>query len=567
MTERYRQFDELFAAAADSTATPEDIAVLDEMLRADADARSEYLRYQRLNALLERYERIDDPPARPTEEVLREICETVEVEDADSPKAEVALPTRRFRASRHKLSISIAVAVAVMVSTLLTMHLMEVSPFVANKAGKTNEANTKDAADHDFVASLSDWHNDHWLEDTRPPRHDPRMKAGTRLVLASGLVEITYGTGAVVVLEGPAEFVVGGTEAQRRKALSHEDPSRRRKPADAANSGYLALGSLVARVEGKGAQGFTIDTPTARIEDLGTEFGVNVSSNGISNVHVFEGSVRFNEKRDHEPAVSHVLTAGRSARLAADGKAPNFAALPPSLFPKRISALPPRSSGDPAVLHDRFGNPATSDALWKQTSVHASGLTISAGDASHTIRAKLSSGQVEFRGKGPSAKDAFDSGRALVSRQEFSLPEDGQLLVLEARLTRLSGSAGQCIAGIGFTNLHDCAQAHFLRKKTGMRGDLFENAVQSTPGISRQRKVGSEAIKTPVVLSLTIDAQGRVRAITNGKQLAQFQVDVRKFDRFRVALIATARTRSDDVEASFDEVRVMLEDLGAAVPR
>ena len=462
-------------------------------------------------------------------------------------------------ASRHPKGPAVAIAATLLIAALVVMGVTPMKHWMAGDGKKADEKHAATPGKQDFVARLSDWQNDVWLEDTRPPLDDPRLRIGKRLKIESGLIEVTYLTGARVVIEGPAEFVVGGTKTSTEE---EGNPSRKRKPADAANSGYLALGSLVARVEGKGAQGFTIDTPAARIEDLGTEFGVNVSSGGVSKVHVFEGSVRFNEKRDHGPAVSHVLTAGKSARLAVGDTSSSFVALPSTLFPQRISALPLRGSGDPAVLHDRFDNPGASGALWKQVSVHASGLTISAGDASHSIRAKLSSGQVEFRGKGPSAKDAFDSGRALVSRQEFSLPEDGQLLVLEAKLTHLSGSAGQCIAGIGFTNLRDRAQVHFLRKKAGMRSGLLPGAGQSTPGnvSAPYVKDGSEYGNVPAVLSLMVDARGRVRALTDGQQFDQFQVDADEFKRFRVALFATARTRVDDVEASFDEVRVVLED-------
>ena len=80
------------------------------------------------------------------------------------------------------------------------------------------------------------------------------------------MVEIEYDSGTRVVLEGPAEYRVGikvaGTKAQREKGF---------------NSGYLRVGKLVARVEKTKAKGFFVETPSgARVEDLGTEFGVEV---------------------------------------------------------------------------------------------------------------------------------------------------------------------------------------------------------------------------------------------------------------------------------------------------
>ena len=88
------------------------------------------------------------------------------------------------------------------------------------------------------------------------------------MLLASGLIEIKYNTGARVVVEGPAEFTILGKK-----------------------NGYLKFGKLVARVEGRKAKGFAIDTPVGRVEDLGTEFGVEVKQDGATRVHTFEGLV------------------------------------------------------------------------------------------------------------------------------------------------------------------------------------------------------------------------------------------------------------------------------------
>ena len=57
-----------------------------------------------------------------------------------------------------------------------------------------------------------------------------------------------------------------------------------------AGHGFLRMGSLTATVPHEDA-GFTIDTPSARVVDLGTEFGVAVEKTGQSEIHVFVGSV------------------------------------------------------------------------------------------------------------------------------------------------------------------------------------------------------------------------------------------------------------------------------------
>ena len=116
---------------------------------------------------------------------------------------------------------------------------------------------------------------------------DSRVSLGQKLDLASGLMEITYDTGAKVILQGPATYSVE------------------------TNGGYLAVGKLTGKLERKVASGqwsvvsvrnlhlhpsplappFSIHTPTVTVSDLGTEFGVEVTPNQRNHVHVFQGKV------------------------------------------------------------------------------------------------------------------------------------------------------------------------------------------------------------------------------------------------------------------------------------
>jgi hypothetical protein len=199
---------------------------------------------------------------------------------------------------------------------------------------------------------------------------------GRRYALESGLMEISYESGAKVILQGPCDYKV-----------------------ESAHGGFLKVGKLVARVGagdaghgtgdttnlpspfGRGAGGegsrprsqpaltlalsqrergpepepqnpksptphsplpsplFAIRTPTALVEDLGTEFGVEVAESGETVSHVFQGRVvvrvegagvggRGTGIENQNSAIQHpiseavILSAGQSARVerpAADG--------------------------------------------------------------------------------------------------------------------------------------------------------------------------------------------------------------------------------------------------------
>jgi hypothetical protein len=93
-----------------------------------------------------------------------------------------------------------------------------------------------------------------------------RIQSGQTLAFERGQVELTYTSGAKLLLTGPSEFLLQPT------------------------GGKLRRGELVARVP-KAGHGFTIETPHGKVVDLGTEFGVVVDDFGVSQVSVFEGKV------------------------------------------------------------------------------------------------------------------------------------------------------------------------------------------------------------------------------------------------------------------------------------
>ena len=263
-------------------------------------------------------------------------------EDTAVP-ARGACPTPRPKsllnwASRHPKGPAIAIAATLLMAALVVMGLVPVKEWVAG-GGKAKPEEQKPGEKEVFVARLSNWHNDVWLEDTRPPLDDPRLKVGRRLKIEAGVIEVTYLTGARVVIEGPAEFVIGrkqGTAAElaRKEAgrgslsRSEDEGGRRKKEGHESeghpssftlhpsNAGYLALGSLVARVEGKDAQGFTIDTPNARVEDLSTEFGVLVDKSGHTELQVTEGEVKLRAIGPDGVFLTRHITADHAVRVA-----------------------------------------------------------------------------------------------------------------------------------------------------------------------------------------------------------------------------------------------------------
>jgi Concanavalin A-like lectin/glucanases superfamily/FecR protein len=114
------------------------------------------------------------------------------------------------------------------------------------------------------VTGLSDCK---WPTGEEPLKFGDQLAPGQRLHLTKGVLQLTFNTGARVVVEGPVDFELTA-------------------PSEAT----LTAGKVAAAVP-RFARGYTILTPSAEVVDLGTEFGVDVDKTGASEVHVFEGDV------------------------------------------------------------------------------------------------------------------------------------------------------------------------------------------------------------------------------------------------------------------------------------
>jgi hypothetical protein len=166
--------------------------------------------------------------------------------------------------------------------------------------------------------------------------HYPRSTVclGDRFALKSGLLEITYNTGARLVLQGPVTYEV-------------ESPA----------GGFLSIGKLTAELEkknppspgtdrrlvGRGAEGesggnsplFAVRTPTAVVTDLGTEFGVEVSRTGATSTHVFLGTVE----------IASLATNGRKSQTV-------------RLTANETADVDEAKGSDPGTIHRGLANPA-----------------------------------------------------------------------------------------------------------------------------------------------------------------------------------------------------------------
>ncbi|MEI6714443.1 MAG: LamG-like jellyroll fold domain-containing protein [Verrucomicrobiota bacterium] len=105
------------------------------------------------------------------------------------------------------------------------------------------------------------------LSSVEPFQSGQALPAGKWIRFESGIIDLRFGCGAKVLVEGPAELEI-------------QD----------AWHGYIRKGRVVASV-GRRARGFTLDGPGGRLVDLGTKFAVSVEDGKGMELHVLEGLV------------------------------------------------------------------------------------------------------------------------------------------------------------------------------------------------------------------------------------------------------------------------------------
>lgn len=232
---------------------------LEDRLRAAPETRAYFVRYARLQTDL----LLDVRARQAGERALGQI-------DALTPPRSPSI----FRRVLPALVTAAGLLLAILVGWWTVNRLFSVTPTPAEPA----------------IAWLVNAQDCKW-SDAEPAGDLRVLKV---LKIERGLVEIGFSCGARVVLEGPASF----------ELLS-------------GNSGRLLSGKMTARVPGAAAR-FEVLSPQGKVIDLGTEFAMQVSQTGATDVFVFAGRVEAHSTEGGKTeAVS--LTQNQAARLA-EGK-------------------------------------------------------------------------------------------------------------------------------------------------------------------------------------------------------------------------------------------------------
>ena len=144
------------------------------------------------------------------------------------------------------------------------------------------------------VAHLIDQLDARWDITSRLPYDDGRMSQDTYR-LTQGYATIQFNSGAEIVFEGPAEWI-----------LQTEDLI------------LLNYGRAYASVPQQ-AIGFAIKTSNAKIIDLGTEFGIEVDRQQNTQLHVIKGKTLLISGTEQDPKEQHEIIQNQARQVNCDG--------------------------------------------------------------------------------------------------------------------------------------------------------------------------------------------------------------------------------------------------------
>lgn len=296
---------DLFCQAADGSLTPEQSERLVSLLRESKRARRRWFEFQDFECGLREIPLLKTPAL--------ESCISRQFDDI-TPTGIRPL-NRTLRWSAYAASVALILGVVT--------HFVQLTP---------RQSASQPMAEFGSLAGAI------WALPEMAFREGDPVAARYPLELLSGSAEIRFRSGAVATLYAPCIFEV-----------------------TSGNGGFLTCGKVKAKVSTAASKGFTVQTPTARLVDLGTEFLASAAEDGLSRFEVLSGEVRVHlpdeEKSRHLAEGQSLVLQPREQRVIV--KIENGDGTSRFRFP----SIEPPSSRDQAV----FANGKTSGRVKADT--------------------------------------------------------------------------------------------------------------------------------------------------------------------------------------------------------
>jgi hypothetical protein len=282
-----KQIMDLLILSLEGEASQKDLQELRSILNASEEARAYYLRAIIAAECIRRsdWQMSDfDSESVLSESMSVQMWEALSREEKTAPyiklpavmkDSEVPVPPAAVKKERPPVSRLSIVLLAL--SSAALIFLVVYANLVSMKRGIE-------------VATLTDCVQAVWGDPTLSLSKSSRLSTHQRLILSQGVASVKTDQGVSLTIEGPADFeLTSGQEL------------------------LLNYGRLYARVSPEGV-GFIVQTPSVKMIDLGTEFGVQADVNGSSELHVMKGAVQLFAGPKERPIASMVVRENKAVR-------------------------------------------------------------------------------------------------------------------------------------------------------------------------------------------------------------------------------------------------------------
>src|SRR3954454_24043396 len=296
----------LTAGRAHGSLQQSDCDRLEQILSESSEARSSFIAYMQVEAALKWRIR-----GTHSMDALRRFSKAPEPATNNSAQHPSGTASRRLFSSRRLYYVTTAIAASLIFLLASSVwhffgstRVESSGPFVSDTPAAIPLRESNAAAVAQVVAMSSE---SHWfLENRRDGEENVRI--GDTIRLTRGQLRLDFACGATVTMKSPA-------------ALQVISPKRTR----------AILGTLKAHA-GVGAEGFTVETPRTTVVDLGTDFGVDVSRHGSTDVVVFNGAVDLHSQGIDGLNALQRLSAGEGVRVSGEGTASRIVSIRDSQF-------------------------------------------------------------------------------------------------------------------------------------------------------------------------------------------------------------------------------------------
>ena len=290
--------------ACEENASDNEFAELDSLLLDDQVSRNRYLNYCRIHVALKLHLRASRATQMAQQRInVKKVVPTVGDCNVETIAMPCIVPVNTLPTIHSPFSyLPESWLVAYLIATVIFGIAGLIGAFtyvshhtqVAERLPGFTRKHVATEPQMESVGQITGMVDCQWADKSTAVVNGAHVPLARKYALASGLMKITYDSGAEVILQGPVTYEV-----------------------ESKNGGYLSIGKLTGEVEVETAKGFSVRTPTAIVTDLGTEFAVEVNTLGNTTSHVYRGSVKLemaSTEGEREPT-PHILYANESAQV------------------------------------------------------------------------------------------------------------------------------------------------------------------------------------------------------------------------------------------------------------